>query len=147
VAESREEIVGGPSGESPIPLTDMKWYRGFAFHLRLLRQFLLLSSNVQPTPLQGEIPDSTLPAHNRNPSKAKYRNGERKRGNVGLHDRRPSDAFGLGRTASVRRAARRERTLRQRVLCARCASGRAGIVCRARHSSAALAASPSAGRG
>ncbi|WP_428108929.1 hypothetical protein [Candidatus Binatus sp.] len=66
-------------------MTDMKWHRGFALHLRLLRQSVLFPPKMQLTPLLGKILDSTVPAQNGNSNQANNRNGERKRGNVGLH--------------------------------------------------------------
>jgi hypothetical protein len=62
----------------------MKWRWGFALHLRLLRQSVLLLQSVEPTPLLGKILDPTLPSDNRNHNQANNRSGERKRGNVGL---------------------------------------------------------------
>jgi len=126
----------------------MKWYRGFALQLRLLRHSVLLPPNVQPTPLLGKILDPTLPAYNRNRNQANNRNGECKSGNVGLHDCRPSDAFGLGMNRShASRCAPRARAWPPRTLCPLRRKARRDRVQSATLSSAALAASPSAGGG
>jgi hypothetical protein len=130
-------------------MTDMKWHRGFAFHHLdlLLRQSVLLPPNVQPTPLQCKIHRPTLPAHNGTGNQANNRNSERKRGDVGRHDCRPSDAFGLGMNRSRWSRGPASRARSARSLCGLRRKVRWHRVQLATVTSASLVASVSTGSG